>query len=392
MGLTGVATIHMSAFAMFQVVTRIGPKSWARARQRCAEMVDWDPEFRAEALAALDFFKSHFEKRKPWSGWETSTQFATTFFTRFQDGPPEGVRLFRLAQGLAGDPGLRWAIQGLGSADWVHYWAAHFELQLAHRMKAECDSVSFVQPRGDAPAPDLRATPAGRELFVECTAVNDSDNEEKANQVFDAIVLAWFPGPAARGAEVCFAQGVHAADAHRRLPEILRAMEHACETGDEFELYDLASIRALTDSRLSPSTLRGSLAVGDSCHSIDRLLRSIRRKAAHGQLPTTAPGVLAVRTRSLWGQHMDQFDPLARVLRAEVTQALTSATGVGAVLLVEESEVGVVDVPPLGDPRVGCLEIRKGIMRVSLLIPNPNADVPLSDAELSFLDRTCLRW
>jgi hypothetical protein len=258
-------------------------------------------------------------------------------------------------------------------------------------MEAECDAVSFVEPRTTGPTPDLVTVPAGRQLFVECTAVNDSADDEKAYDVFAAIIRERFDARAARGTVVSFADDVDAADAHRRLPEILRAMADVCETGSELDLAGLAVIRPLEEVD-GDSVIRGQLRVGDSYRTIDRLLRRVRRKAGHGQLRRMGPSIVAVRSRALWSQHTDQFEALSRLLREEITQALVDADHVGGVLLVEEWFVDHGHVAASGDLAVGRLEVRGGTARATLLALNPSAAVPLSDAELRFLRGACQRW
>jgi hypothetical protein len=59
---------------MIEMTAMGTPKDWADARRRCTEMAAWDPPLRAEARAALDFFRENFETKMPWGGWEVCTR------------------------------------------------------------------------------------------------------------------------------------------------------------------------------------------------------------------------------------------------------------------------------------------------------------------------------
>ena len=354
---------------------------WDGARDRVLGM-SWDADVRADALRSLELFRDHLGP--DWPGWGSGWPLASQFFTRYQGQAPEGVRVYRMANHFAEDPGFSdWMVHA-ASADSKHHSAALFELEIADSLRRAGHRTRFLAPgttaaaKGVHPTPDLTTVPATREVLVECTRGQAGEPLRQAHFVVDAIREFRGDGPFARSAHVHFGDHVPAQAASARFDEIRAAMATSCRTGERVELEGIGVISAMPDAPTSETN--GGLLVGNSERDVIQLLRSVRNKIAGGQLRTGA-SVIVVHAHHLWGLQPDQFEGIATWVREKIEAALQRAPHVGGVFVFEKW----MSASPrefLHDVLDGRLTHTNGISRAILAVPNPNARVPLEDDEL----------
>jgi hypothetical protein len=323
-----------------------------------------------------------------WPGWGAAFPFACQFFVDFQHKPPEGVRLWRMVQGLRGVSGFHDVVKsGLGGKSWSDYLAGVMGLEFLSRAQSAGCTVEFIE-RDSGRTADARITVVDRPITVEFKALHEPDELEPWSD-FEGALMA---GLTRRGV-----QGI----------AFERDLEPAALTNPEAVADGLASIavRGVREFEALPGrTGRARLAednmgcCGYPVENKDELARitsKLRSKKWYAQLDVEGPTLLVVRARTIFGGgEPGRVGMAARLIADGLCEPLRRLEMIGAVLVYEEP----FWAPrfPL-DARADELRVRidtsgSGFARFMSLTHNPGAGTPLTEAELDRLVGPDLIW
>jgi len=362
-----------------------GPKSWADAA--------WVARSTGEAAAIAGFEPMI---GAAWGGWLASFPLARQFFTSFQGAEPEGARLWRMVQSLAGLPNLAELVEhDLGGKVWQHYFSAVMTLEFVARWRAAGCDVELVardRTKGRRPTktPDARVKVVDRWITVEFKALHDHDD-----------LTPWFEKFEPALGSVLMARGIAGTVFERDLtPAALTDVEAVADG-----LADIVAKGAREWTELPHGTGKARLApygFGTCGYPVvqkpdldrlrSRLLSGWGEQLARATDPTLL--VVSAKTRFPFSEPtlvIERGREFARMLDLP----LRDRPYIGAVL--------VYDVPPLVPPvsavyaDLGSLRIGRdtapiGFARFSVITCNGGATVPLRKPELERLVGPSQTW
>ncbi len=347
-----------------------GHRSWTDAMN--------DPRVDDDLRGALDGFRGIFGDG--WLGWVKGVPFTTQFFLKLQNQQAQGVRLWRMVQGLREVSGVREFVRNaVGSKAWREYLAAAMTLEFCSRARAAGGDAQLVQ-RDQNPTPDTRLRIADRWITTEMKALHDRDE-----------MNVWYT----------FEEKLHHLLAYCQLPHVAfdrewtdAALENCRAVADG--LISIAA-RGIRDYEPLPrGTGWARLAAGNTGKDVypiaqkddlSRLVGKMREwstQLVHAREPT----LLVVRTNALFGDGTPtKVGAIARKIASALNPLLRELPMIGAVLIYEEPfwapRFPVTAMFP--DLRVRIDTSPAQCARFMTLVPNGHASEPLQEAELDRL-------
>lgn len=281
-------------------------------KQSWDQLVSDHPEF-AEAVA-------FFRERLGDDCIRKGTPFASTFATTFQDGVPEGVRIRRLVRTLGSAPGLDELVRSLGGEAEHEVRGTEMTLRMAAAWTVHGRAVRFVPRTRDRTA-DLTVDLAARSVTVECTCLNENEDDEAVGE-FVRYTMNWaeqqpgrLEGEFLAGATVEDLETVRALlEELRRAPESLDRVVN----GVVRVAYDPAGEQNFFPFMTAPPSRANDLA---------RVLGKLKKKVT--QFVPGEPNVLAIDV----GDVFDLHEVLE--IRRRTCDALRRYKRISAVVLVQ---------------------------------------------------------
>jgi len=373
------------------------PPGWEGARVRLTEWGRYPAHVVEELGEALDWFRLRLDKRrKPWPGWDENRHLAQQFGACYAKGVPEGVRLYRLLRDLGPERAVADVVGRLGAVEWHKYVSALMETELAGRMRRRGVEVSLIEPaRGGEPLPDLRARMVDRDVFFECTAVNDSQRRRRADDVIYFLEACRVGHPGYDGCVVVrFDRKAFVEEVCRRRDEIVCAIDEAARERTVVTLPDLCVVEPVAGS---PG--RVIVSNGPITETPETLVRqfenAFKKKVERGQLRRYGPSILAIRVKYLLLPFWDRLDSIATTMAAFIEELFEAAkTDVSALLLIEKWRDSFDAYLELNGPNYVAIKGREedGATRVVLLVRNRRAVTPLTTAEVEKLVGPVMVW
>jgi hypothetical protein len=354
-----------------------GPSSWADAVG--------DEGTVGEFADAVAYFRRVL--RENWNGWKKGAPFVTYFHTSFQGGPREWARLYRLARALDDVPGLEALVRSdLGSSEWTEYSAAVMSLEICGRLRGSGCAVEFIETGGQAKAADARMRLAARWVTVEFKALHEPDAVKPWNEFTE-----WVLNELARRAVQVGGLEIDCE------PPALRAREAFLEGVLEVQRSQVSVFQELPrgtgKARFAGGNMnRWTYPVADAPELL-RLVGKLGGEWWKKFRGATTPTLLMVRTGMLFGDTARRVHEKAVAAVAVLREVLEDFETVGAVLIYDE----LMWQPP-APGFVATSEFRlsigsiDGFARATLVVPNPRATLPLSEAELEVLVAPTMRW
>ncbi len=151
----------------------------AMPKQGWHQLVSNHPEF-ADAVA---FFRDRLGDECIREG----RPFATTFATTIQGDVPEGVRILRLVKALETTQELDELVRSLGGKHERDVRGAELTLRIAAAQVGRGGDVRLI-PRGGGKTADLSVALCERSVTVECTCINENDENENAGEFLQYLV------------------------------------------------------------------------------------------------------------------------------------------------------------------------------------------------------------
>jgi hypothetical protein len=149
---------------------------------------------------------------------------------------------------------LKDVIRRLGALEWRDYYTALSELEVAASMRNSGCAVELIAPVSGAPSPDFRVRLCERFVECECTALIDSDAEQKADAVMD-FLFTFPPTDLTGSVRVRFERSTPAQEAFARLSEL----EHAIIAGSRGRPRNTLALGELCPARQTHCRRRSSL-------------------------------------------------------------------------------------------------------------------------------------
>lgn len=361
-------------------MTMTGPvRSWAAATA--------DARNDQEMRSAVAFFRTRLGE--DWSGWQDGAPLACVYATSFQEGPREWVRLHRLLTTLDGEPHLDQLVRrGLGSARWNEYVAAVETLEFCARFRRGGCAVALIQ-NDHLKSPDASVALSGRPVTIEFKALHEQDRQKSWNEFNEVLFNALCQlGTDFSGLDVEYTD--RALLDPTAVASVLASIksEHAEDFRDLPDGAGRARFVAAFGNRGSlrpPFEQKGDFT---------RLVQKLRSKWWRQLDAAVGPTLIVVRATNVFCAHPQHVLARAAELAASLSDDLARKRMVGGVLIYEE---------PLAPPfapltqidsafRLSMGESEGGHARISYLVPNPVARVPLADEELDVLVGPAMRW
>lgn len=327
-------------------------------KQSWDQLVSDHPEF-AEAVA---FFRQRLGEECVRAG----APFATTFATTFQDGVPEGVRIYRLIRTLAAVPGLDELVRSLRGEAEHDVRGAEIFLRMAAGWTIRGRALHFVPRTGDRTA-DLVVDLVDRWVTVECTCLNENEDDE-AVAAFVRYTMNWAEKQPGR-LEGDFLAGATVEDlemVRSLLEELQRAPRPLDRTIENI-------VRISYDPEGEQNFFPFATAPPSRANDLTRVLRKLQKKVT--QFVAGEPKVLAIDVGDVFDLHA------VEEVRSRISEALRRYKRISAVLLVQ------TDFRPCRSARrwsLGYFEgpTDAGLLRRGLLVHNPEPTTRLVWGEI----------
>lgn len=346
-----------------------------------------------EVVEAITYFETALGSS--WAGWESGTALAKEFFTNFQNGPCEGLRLYRLLKPLLMIPNCEYVVsKDLGSSALKDYRAAVMALEFCSAMQRAGCEVRFTKPDNDRHG-DCEVRLVNQWVTVEFKAVYDSDGEARWSGFIEALCHA-----------------LHLRDSDFAYFDVVFEMEAL-----DVSIEDIADVMVGISAPVPGvepgfTPLPGNAGQARRAHgtagshrrptsqkpTTDRIVRNLESQKWWGQL-RDVPGssLLVVRTQDLFdSMSCSAIRELTSSLEPRIARALASKAMISALLVYEEPYLQGPPAPLVENLSAARVEIRTsqiGTTRISILFPSPSPRVRLSDAELDrIVGPTSLLW
>jgi hypothetical protein len=315
----------------------------------------------------------------------------THFHTAFQTGLPECVRFHRMISALEGTPNRNSLVRDLGLPQWTDYVAAVMALEFCSKFRTSGCEVEVIKPDRSGPRPDVRVMPDNRWLTVEFKGLHPPNEKATWDALTDDVFCELMMqhhiehpafeihfAPAALGNAGAVVRGL--LDVHARASRNFEALPSG--TGW---------------ARISSGSATSYLLPFAEKEDITRIARNLadpKRPWSRQLGSVTGATVLVVKSKDIF-KGFDRSDILGRVddLSSQIVAPLLSCPEIGAILIYEEPFLAP---PPRFTAVTGTARVAvgssEGFARVTVLLENRQASVPLTEAEIDALIGERMRW
>lgn len=339
----------------------------------------------SEGAAAIAFFRSKFGENWP----AEDAPFAHSFITAFQQGPAEGVRLYRMIGTLNGIANLDLLVGDLGRRAWAQHVSSVMALEFCSRLRAADFGVELIKPDSREKRPDARVMLSGRWIAVEFKALHERDDYESWVELQDRLLSELALSNVELGSlDIAFAPA--ALDNRAAVVDGLRAV-YASQCREYRELPAQTGFARFNGKNVGMRDFPIDQQADDAARITANLGAWSRQLAA-----SAGPALLVVKAKNIFSAALltGAVQSRADQLSGELSPHLLDVPEIGALLVYEEPFLAV---PPSYSTATVRAHVTAGASngghaRVAILIPNPAARVPLVADELLPLIGKGMRW